>query len=50
MQAERIEGTPAQVLRKLHAQYRDGTPYRHKPMEVEARSFESWNDDCPLAR
>lgn len=50
MQAERIEGTPAQVLRALHAQYRDGTPYRHKPMEVEARSFGSWNDDCPLAR
>lgn len=28
---------------------RDGA-YRKRPIEVEARSFESWNDDTPLVR
>lgn len=28
---------------------RDGA-YRKRPIEVEARSFESWNDDLPLVR
>jgi hypothetical protein len=38
------------VMRAYHASYRDGTAYLHKPAEVEARSYEPFNDETPLAR
>lgn len=41
---------PFTVRRAWHAAYRDGTTYRHKPYEVEARSYEHHNAEIALAR
>lgn len=38
------------IRRTWHTAYRDGTTYRRKPYEVEARSYEPHNDEIALAR
>lgn len=41
---------PEAVLRAWKTAYCDGTAYDRKPHEVEARSYEGFNSESPLAR
>lgn len=54
MQFERDALNDHQTQREIalawKSAYRDGTSYRQKAAEVEARSYESHNDEIPLAR
>lgn len=52
MQAEQVAGelSPAAALQAWKVAYRDGRAYSRKPIEVEAREYEEFATEHPLAR